>query len=627
MLKNSQTSSDKSIDSKTEYILVCGLGSLGQHCIKVLKNFDVPFIAIDILDKEKINWELDNLPDLLEEFINGDCRKLDILEQAKVHECRAVLLVTGDEQVNIETAFVIRDKLKSHVRLVVRSAKENLNESLTHRLGNLVAYDAADLPAQAIATRALGDENRGLFNLGEDHLRVIKIKITSHNQWYGRRLHELNTKKRWVLSYKPSTESQHSQFYEWEPNAIINVGDEVAYIEVKKGQASLFAEERRQPHKRWLRWKTILSLDWCRKLVHKATATWEGATHQFSQPVIQIVFLIWLALLVFGVVILHLQLQYKQQSLLKIFYATAVMLLGGYHEPLGDLLCTENCSPQVNDWILLMNLIYMVEGLLFIGLVNAWLTQWLLNEKFQQLLAYPIPKDKHIVVIGSGPVGRQVGAFLNKFQQSVVVVSTPLKSTIQLSVPLLVVGDFTNAISVVSDLKNSLAKVNLATAKGIVVATTDEMLNVEIALMAHKENPSCALIIRVHGTSFNEYIKQLLPNAKTLCVYNLAAEVFVASAFDKKIISVLWLNDQMILVTNYKIQPDDNLNGMFLSDVAYEYKIVPILYQKNTQEVNKVLPSNNIKLKVGEHLVFLASINSLQKIEQDKLSKSKSFSP
>ncbi|NJL09586.1 MAG: hypothetical protein HC908_03460 [Calothrix sp. SM1_7_51] len=90
-----------------------------------------------------------------------------------------MLIVTSDDSVNIKTAIAVRrvtQEVNNNVRLVIHSADKKLNDCLKEALENFVAYDAAELPAEAIANRALGDENRGFFNLGKHRLQMLKIK-------------------------------------------------------------------------------------------------------------------------------------------------------------------------------------------------------------------------------------------------------------------------------------------------------------------------------------------------------------------------------------------------------------------------------------------------------------------
>lgn len=137
---NQRTASQS--QAQLDRFLVCGLGSLGQHCVAVLKDYGTKVIAID--ETPPKNWEIPNLSNLLEDLHIGDCRLSDILEQAQIRQCRAVLLVTGNERVNTEAALAARS-LNPRIRLLVRSDKQNLNQLLEQNLGNFAAFEPTQL--------------------------------------------------------------------------------------------------------------------------------------------------------------------------------------------------------------------------------------------------------------------------------------------------------------------------------------------------------------------------------------------------------------------------------------------------------------------------------------------------
>ncbi|NJL09587.1 MAG: hypothetical protein HC908_03465 [Calothrix sp. SM1_7_51] len=57
-------------DFKAEHILVCGLGKLGQFCVKFLHEFGIPIIGIDIKDKDHINWVENNILNFITRFLS-----------------------------------------------------------------------------------------------------------------------------------------------------------------------------------------------------------------------------------------------------------------------------------------------------------------------------------------------------------------------------------------------------------------------------------------------------------------------------------------------------------------------------------------------------------------------------
>lgn len=210
--------------SGVSYFLVCGLGSLGQYCVAI--KFGMAVSAIDVAQPSI--WEVPSVPDSLEDLVLGDCRQPDVLEKAKIQQCR-ILLVTSDERVNIDAAFAIR-VINPKVRLVVR-AKENLNELLDQRLGNFVAIAATQLTAPAFAIAALDSEIQEFIDLGDRLLRVVKYPINQQHRWCDiRLLHELNSKNRRLLSHIPAATELPPEFYQWEPDVRIRAGD-IVYIE------------------------------------------------------------------------------------------------------------------------------------------------------------------------------------------------------------------------------------------------------------------------------------------------------------------------------------------------------------------------------------------------------------
>ncbi len=583
--------------------LVCGLGSLGQFCVASLKEFGV---SVSAITRDRVdNWEIPNLPDLLDDLLMGDCRQPDLLTQVGVQQCRAVLLVASDERINIEAAFAVR-VLNPQVRLIVRSSKHNLNQLLTRGLGNFVALEASHLPAPAFAIAALGSEIRGVINLNDSMLRVVKVPIEADHRWCDRRqLHELNTPTRRVLSHIPAGMPLPVEFHQWQPDARIQAGDQVAYIELTESLGLDIVIPRHTPRRRpknlrqWLQ-RPLSRQYWQQKLLE----FWQATAQQQSKRVALIVGCMMLSLLLIGTLVL--QLTHPHINLLQAFYVSGVMLLGSYDTVYGALTATDSFPL----WMRLLNLSYMLAGTASIAVLYALLTETLLAAKFQlPKKRPPLPLQDHVVLIGIGRVGRRVAAFLQNLKQPIVGVNnTPLESTLLPNMPL-----------VLGEPSSTLNKVNLATAKSVVVMTDDEMLNLEIGLMAHAANPDCALVIRTFDPRFSDSIDRLLPYAKVLCAYGLAAEAFVASAFGEHVINLLRLNEQTILVTEYGIAADDTLHGKLLADVAYGYGVVPILHQKSQREPARLMPTDDVRLEVGDRLVVLATINSLQRVERGAL--------
>ncbi|MBM0741452.1 NAD-binding protein [Phormidium sp. CLA17] len=587
--------------------LVCGLGSLGQFCVSVLKEFGVLVSAITLT--QPLNWEVNQFPELLENLLIGDCRQADLLEKAGVKNCRAVLLVASDERVNIEAAFEVR-LLNPGVRIIVRSAKENLNDLVAEKLGNFVAFEATQLPAPAFAIAALNSEVCGFITLEESLLRVTKLPIYGDHRWCYRLLHELNTQTRRVLSYTPKGTSLSTEFYQLNPDIQVQPGDQIAYVEIAEtltnfnlhshetsAQKALKKRDRSLPF-----WKRLSDRFSKKNLTRQVADLWSSIAQQQTKRVALIVGVMLLLLLILGTLVL---IRTRHVNFPKAFYTVAIMLLGA-DDAVFSALKPEDETPL---WMRLMNLTYMLAGTASIAVLYALLTETLLSAKFQLPKKRPaIPDQNHVVLIGLGRVGRRVATFLQQIKQPLVGISdTPLEATV---LPLMSLK--------IGDLATSLSKVNLETAKSVVVATDDEMANLEIGLMAHRINPNCAVVIRTFSYRFSASVDRLLPYAKVLCAYDLAAEAYVAAAFGENILSLMRVNEQTVLVTDYSINENDTLHGRLLAEIAYGYGVVPILHQRYAQNA-RLMPLDESKTEVGDRLIVMATIDSLQRVERGEL--------
>lgn len=264
------------------------------------------------------------------------------------------------------------------------------------------------------------------------------------------------------------------------------------------------------------------------------------------------------------------RLEYPGIHLREAFSATAALLLGGY----SDLFGTFRLTIPISGWLQLFSLGLTVAGTAFVAVLYALLTETLLSSRLHFTRRPPIPQRDHIVLIGLGRVGQQVAALLQELKQSLVgITSTALDPGTLSQMPL-----------VVSNITNALTKVNLSHARSVIVLTEDDLVNLEVGLMAHIANPKSGLAIRTYDQRFRDNVARLFPYAQVLCASALSAEVFAAAAFGENIISLFHFNNQTVLATEYRIEAGDTLNGLILAEVAYGYGVVPILCQHAARE-------------------------------------------
>jgi Trk K+ transport system NAD-binding subunit len=300
------------------------------------------------------------------------------------------------------------------------------------------------------------------------------------------------------------------------------------------------------------------------------------------------------------------KMQYPGLSLTDALNLAIVLILGGFDNLFGGGL---KLSFPIPWWLYLFSITMSVAGAIFVGILYAILTERVLAARFQFIKRRPpIPKAAHVVLIGLGRVGQEVAKLMQELKHPLVGIH-----------PTALDPDILPDISIVTGKNREvLERVNLATAKSVVVVTDDEVANLEIGLMARTVNLNCNLVLRTLDPRFGENVARLLPDAMILRAYALAAEAFVGEAFGENILNLFHLNDRTTLVTEYQIEAGDTLNELLLAEIAYGYGVVPILHQKLNYRFARLMPSDDVRLQVGARLVVLATIEGLQRVEQGK---------
>lgn len=607
--------------------IICGLGSLGQYSVFNLKKFaygeyEVKICAIDKVQPEIV--ELDHFSELLDEpIILGDCRHSEVLIKASIHNCRAILLVTSNENVNIEAAITAR-RLNPNVHIVVRSSRQNLNQLLKEQLGSFVALDPVDLPAASFAVAGLGKGTLGLFQLGERKLRVVESIVKADDYHLVRSpaylLHKKQSRLLSIAELHPDR-----LFFQWQPNQFVQVGDKVAIIEyVEHNFASNFLEKVNshselysnhfsaipkihQSVKRLIHPSLLISIY---KSKWKKLFTWIQAKQSRS-------LVLWgmiTATVLLGLSSTVLYLNVPNISLQKSISTSVILLLGGYGDVFGGLVGED----QVPLWIMIFCITVTLISLLFVLGVIGLIADSILSSKFEFFKrSLPLPTRDHIILIGFGRLGQRIADLLFKLQIPLVIVSErAYDCDLADKVPWLT-----------GNIIEELTKINLAQAKSILTVTDDQMLNLEVALLARdaakKANREINLAIRTYDHYFSENLVELLPQSQSFCAYALSAEAFAGAAFGENMLSLFRLNQRTVLVAEYLISENDTLVGKNLSQIAYGYTVVPIYLKTSEPKVNGVseffMPSDDDVMKAGDRLTVLASISGLRRIELGNL--------
>lgn len=178
----------------------------------------------------------------------------------------------------------------------------------------------------------------------------------------------------------------------------------------------------------------------------------------------------------------------------------------------------------------LAGMLVMLSGASLFAILFALLTDKLFRMRLESLLGRrPVRKAGHMIVCGAGDVGSRVlECLLLTDAETVVVERNPdgrFNQRIRdLGIPLLIAD---------ATLEETLERAGVMSARTIICATDQDMINLEIALNARALNPAIRIVLRIYDHDFAKYMRNHFGFDIALSSSAIAATAFAEAALEK----------------------------------------------------------------------------------------------
>jgi Trk K+ transport system NAD-binding subunit len=220
------------------HVVVCGLGTVGTKVAELLneRGFNVVAIERDP-DKPGIRTaRAMRIPVLL-----GDVSHPAVLDDARVHRCRAVLAVTNDDVANVQAGLFARER-NAGARIVIRMFDHDLAARIQERLGLGTTRSVSILAAPTFAQELLHRRVSATVPAGRRVLMVTEVPIADASPVDGGLLGDLvDPGLVRVLAHRPLGGT-----WRWEPSLTsrLTAGDRVALVASRSGLARVLLATR-----------------------------------------------------------------------------------------------------------------------------------------------------------------------------------------------------------------------------------------------------------------------------------------------------------------------------------------------------------------------------------------------
>ena len=284
------------------------------------------------------------------------------------------------------------------------------------------------------------------------------------------------------------------------------------------------------------------------------------------------------------------------------------------------LLCTDlpNDMP-VSRLTRTLTVVLPVTGLVVItqGLVElvVMLRDRRRNERSWSETMAQSSKD-HVVVVGLGRLGYRCWRLLDQLGVDVVVIERDTNAQFLEEVrregAALLVGDGRS--------DQLLESANVAKARSIVLATNDDLANLEMALDARRMNPQISVILRLFDQGLANKVSGAFEIHTAMSQSALAAPAFAMAAFDASIITSFVVDGQLFVMQRWRVGAGSPIAGRSLGAIRRElgFGVVQLTRAGGS---GLALPSDDVVLAAGDGALVQAPLQALLALREKGLSK------
>jgi voltage-gated potassium channel len=216
----------------------------------------------------------------------------------------------------------------------------------------------------------------------------------------------------------------------------------------------------------------------------------------------------------------------------------------------------------------------------------------------------------HIVVCGLGRDGSRVTEQLLKFDEEVVGIELDpegqfVESIREMGVPV-IIGD--------AQRKETLVEAGVERACAIVICTEDDLANLAIALEARELKSDIRVVMRMFDGELAKKVGKGFDIHAAFSTSALAAPAFAAAATQTQITHSFYIDEELLNVSEIKVQPASRLVGRSLAELEAELDFSVILY-RGCEGID-LHPDPQIRLHGGDRIVVFASLDVLNRLSQ-----------
>jgi Trk K+ transport system NAD-binding subunit len=217
----------------------------------------------------------------------------------------------------------------------------------------------------------------------------------------------------------------------------------------------------------------------------------------------------------------------------------------------------------------------------------------------------------HVVLVGLGKLGYLTYRLLKELGEDVVVIeqeaSNQFLEVVRRDGSPLFVGD--------ARREALLQDAGVTRAKSVILATDDDLANLEAALDARRIAPKVRVVLRMFDQNMADKIRDGFEIHLAMSQSAISAPAFATAAIDSSIINSFVVNDQLVVMKRWVVREGGPLDGKTVSDILCRYGF-GVVDHRPTQGKVRLFPPPNTRLSPGDQLVVQGPFEALTALKK-----------
>jgi Trk K+ transport system NAD-binding subunit len=219
--------------------------------------------------------------------------------------------------------------------------------------------------------------------------------------------------------------------------------------------------------------------------------------------------------------------------------------------------------------------------------------------------------EQSVILCGLGRVGGRVLEYLLAAGLRVVVIEQQDRaSDPRLKEVRFIRGDCRQ--------REVLEQAGVSTARGVLILTSDDLVNISTTLMVRHLNPGVRIVVRLFNQNLIPRLGSAVPNTFALSVSALTAPLLALTALSGEALGAFALDDGRRQVADVRVGDHSPLRGRTIAEVAERHHVLVLAHLQSFAEDRFLLDVKpEARLAVGDHLVVCGEPRGLAPLLSD----------